>query len=105
MLCLKKDEALCKTIPGKFQTYCAYKLPIIGAADGEIYKIVNENQMGFMGQAGDFEALAKNILKMKALSKNELSQQGANARVYYAKCFERNAVLHQFEKKLLEIIK
>lgn len=103
LLCLK-DGTLSKTIPGKLQTYFAYSLPVIGACNGEVNKIVNESNSGLIGNAGDSSQLAKNIVFMKNLSNKDLGKISENATVYSANNFNRESILLSFDKKLQSLL-
>lgn len=103
LLCLKDDEILSKTIPGKLQTYFAYNLPIIGACNGEVNEIVNESNSGLVGNAGDSSQLAKNIVLMKSLNSKDLIEMSYNANKFYCNNFDRDSVLVRFQNKLLSL--
>lgn len=105
LLCLKNDEMLCKTIPGKLQTYFSYSIPVIGACDGEVNKIVNENKAGLVGNAGDSYQLARNVILMKNLNSKDMNEMSFNANKYYINNFDRNLVMLSFENKLLSLTK
>ena len=104
LLCLKDDEILSKTIPGKLQTYLAYCLPVIGACNGEVNKIVNGSNSGLIGNAGDSSQLAKNIIFMKNLSYKDFSKISENANEYYTNNFKRDSILLSFNKKLQSLL-
>lgn len=104
LLCLKDDEILSKTIPGKLQTYFAYCLPVIGACNGEVNKIVNESNSGLIGNAGDSSQLAENIIFMKNLTNKKLIKMSENANEYYANNFKRDSILLSFDKKLQSLL-
>ena len=103
LLCLK-DGTLSKTIPGKLQTYFAYSLPVIGACNGEVNKIVNESNSGLIGNAGDSSQLAKNIFFMKNLTNKKLIKMSENANEYYTNNFKRDSILLSFDKKLQSLL-
>ena len=100
LVCLKNDEILCKTIPGKLQTYFSYSIPVIGACNGEVSKIVNESNSGLIASAGDSLQLSKNIIRMKNLTRKDLIEMSRNANNYYIENFDRDSVFLRFEKKL-----
>ena len=104
LLCLKDDEILSKTIPGKLQTYLAYCLPVIGACNGEVNKIVNGSNSGLIGNAGDSSLLAENIIFMKNLTNKKLIKMSENANEYYANNFKRDSILLSFDKKLQSLL-
>lgn len=104
LVCLKNDEILCKTIPGKLQTYFSYSIPVIGACNGEVSKIVNESNSGLIASAGDSLQLSKNIIWMKNLIRKDLIEMSRNANNYYIDNFDRDSVFLRFEKKLQSLI-
>jgi glycosyltransferase involved in cell wall biosynthesis len=105
LLCLKDDEILCKTIPGKLQTYFFNANPVVGACSGEVFNIVNNHNAGLICKSGDSQHLSDNILKLSHLSALDLNIMRNNAKNYYSKYFDRDLILNSFEKKLLSIIK
>lgn len=97
---LKKSEIFSITIPGKLQSYLACGKPIIGSLDGIGAKIINESQSGFTAKAESVEDLVKAIIRLYNLSTNERKVLGANARKYFEKEFEREALLDKLENIL-----
>lgn len=97
------DEKLFSmTIPAKLQTYLACGMPIIACASGETKKIIKDSNSGLCSRLGDVDELAENILKMSGKSKEELKTLGDNARGYYEKHFDKQTLLDQMDKYLIE---
>ena len=71
MLVLGKGKALSKTLPAKLQTYISHGKPIIVSADGEAFKFIKSNKLGFVSKSDDYKGIIKSIQKVKKLSKNQ----------------------------------
>ncbi len=87
LVTLVSDSFIASTLPGKVQTYMAAGRAIVGAADKEIYRVVNEAQGGYCGRARDAKQLADNILKL--VRSNEAVQIGKKNRQYYKDNFAK----------------
>lgn len=61
---------------------------------------MEEAGCGLTARAEDFEALAKNVKRMYAMSKNELTEMGKNAHDYYLKHFEKEMVIDRVNEIL-----
>lgn len=85
------------TIPAKLQSYMACGIPNIASAAGETAKIINESNSGLCSSPGNAEELADNIIKLSSKSKEELIQFGDNARKYYKKNFDKQALLDRMD--------
>jgi glycosyltransferase involved in cell wall biosynthesis len=101
LLPLKSGEAFSKTIPAKFQTYLSYYKPIISLADGAIYKIIKNNNLGFASESNDFESFKLNISKFLSLNNQELIQINNNCKSIFQKKF----TLKVISEKLYKILK
>jgi glycosyltransferase involved in cell wall biosynthesis len=97
---LKKSDIFSKTIPGKLQSYLACGKPIIGSLDGIGAIIINDAKCGFTANAESVEGLVKAILNLYNLSSDDRHTLGVNARKYYEKEFEREALLDKLENIL-----
>ena len=97
---LKKSEIFSITIPGKLQSYLACGKPIIGSLDGVGAKIIIESKSGFTSKAESVDELVQSILKLYNLPVFERITLGNNARKYFEKEFEREALLDKLEKIL-----
>ena len=66
MLVALRDEYIFSlTIPAKTQTYMAFGKPIVSMLNGESNKVIEEAGCGFTASAGDFKALAANVIRAK----------------------------------------
>lgn len=101
LVSLKKSNIFSKTIPGKLQSYLACGKPIIGSLDGVGADIINESQSGYTGNAESPDDLVEAIMKLYNETPQELINMSNNARAYYEKEFEREALID----KLLFILK
>ncbi|MBC5581177.1 glycosyltransferase family 4 protein [Anaerofilum sp. BX8] len=98
LVTLTADPAISLTLPGKMQTYMAAAKPIIGAADGEIPKVIEAAGCGFCAGAEDAPGLA-NAVQRYLECKNK-RQLGQNARSYYETHFTRRHFMDTLEKTL-----
>lgn len=100
LLTLIADPRLSLTLPGKTQTYMAAGKPILGAADGEIARVIEESGCGFCARAEDAHGLAELVLKFLALP--DKKTLGENARAYYEQHFVRTRFMDALEAALTE---
>ena len=98
---LKKDPIFSHTIPSKIQSYLACGKPIITSLDGEGSRVVEEANAGFISPSEDPIALAETVKKFLALSIEEQTALGSNARKYFDKEFERELLVDKLESVLL----
>jgi len=104
LVSLKRDPVFSMTIPGKVQSYLMSGLPIIGMLDGEGAKVIKDANAGMVCPAGDGKGLAKQVLKMQALSDDERLSLGSNGRNYVVKEFDRGALINKLESLLNEAV-
>ena len=69
LLSLKSGKVGSYTIPGKFSTYLKFGLPVLCHAEGEVSKIVKNNNFGLCSNPGDTTTLKNNILSLIDLKK------------------------------------
>ena len=94
---LKDEYIFSITIPAKVQSYLACGKPILSMINGEGGSIIEEANAGLSCPAGSPDALAKNVLEMKAMESAQIATLGANARKYYEENFERSHLFKQAE--------
>ncbi len=104
LVSLKKSSVFSMTIPGKVQTYMMAEKPILAMLDGEGALAINEANAGYTCCAEDHEVLAKNILTMSELSKDELQKLGVNAKSYAQREFDRGRLISQLEQWFSEVV-
>ena len=98
MLFSLKDEYIFSiTIPAKLQTYLACGKPVLAMINGEGANVIIDAKAGLTCPAESPKELAENILKMKSLDDNEISNMGINARKYYENNFERSYLFNRIE--------
>ena len=94
MLVTLKDEPIfALTIPSKTQAYMASGKPILTMINGVGNDVVREAKCGLTAQAGDYSALAANVKKMYAMSKDKLAEMGRAAKSYYDANFAKDRVI------------
>jgi len=103
LVTLKKDPIFALTIPGKVQSYLACSRPIIAALDGEGARIIEEAGAGLTCPAEDPEVLAKTILKVYHMPREEREKMARLGRDYFEKNFERQLLLNRLEGWFLKL--
>lgn len=101
LVSLKRDDAMALTVPAKIQSYLASGRPIIASMDGEGARVVEEAGAGFTAPAGDAEALARAVRRMKALSPEDRAALGAAGQAYSAHFFARERCVDALEELLV----
>ena len=99
LISLKEGESINATIPGKFQTYLLAEKPILGSIDGEVARLVKENNIGLVSKPGDEEVFIKNIkyfLRMK--EKQETFE--ANTRLLQEK-FSKDNIMNFLNNEII----
>ncbi len=91
------------TIPGKMQTYLSSGVPILGMLNGEGASVIKESNSGYVCPAGDYKGLAKLIIKMSYLNKEEKNKLGKNGIYFAKKEFNKSLLLNNLQKLLEEI--
>jgi glycosyltransferase involved in cell wall biosynthesis len=100
LVTLKKDPIFALTIPAKVQSYLACAKPIIAAIDGEGASIIIEAGAGLVCPSENPQQLAKTVMRLHGMSKEELDKMGQSGRKYFEKHFERNMLVDRFENLL-----
>lgn len=104
LISLKKSDIFAKTVPAKTQSYMAFGKPILTNANGEVSNIIEESKSGLIANSGNYALLAKNMLKLSQLSKEELKVMANNGKQYYENNFNREKILTNFEKTIDSIM-
>lgn len=63
LISLKKGETFDSTIPGKFQTYISYRMPIIGLVGGETKFIINKYKIGYATDSDNIDEVHVDLIK------------------------------------------
>lgn len=103
LVSLKPDDTMALTVPAKVQSYLAAGRPIIGSLDGEGSRVITESGSGWTAPAGDAQALAALVSRMKALDPAERAEMGRRGQAYCAKHFSREGCLDTLERALEEV--
>lgn len=81
-------------LPSKITMAIAAGLPVIFSGAGEGAKLVKENKLGLVSEAGDIESLAQNIEKLSSLSNDQVDTIKNNI-------FEASQGVFNYEKQLM----
>jgi glycosyltransferase involved in cell wall biosynthesis len=103
LVSLKRDPVFALTIPGKVQSYLMAGVPLLGMLDGEGAAVIREANAGLVCPSGDASGLAKAVLELAAMSKDERQQLGKNGRVYAQKEFSRELLMDRLEGWFVEL--
>lgn len=103
LVTLKNEPIFSITIPSKIQSYLACGRPIIAALDGEGGRVVVESCSGFTSPPEDAEALAKSVLAMYRMPKEEREAMGIRGRKYCEENFEREMLIDRLENWMREL--
>ena len=102
LITLKNQSNYNLTLPGRTQAYMACGKPVICCANGEVARVVEESESGFVVQAENVFELAFRILQCSQMSRDELWRIGNNGLVYSQKHYNRQLVLENIERVLSE---
>lgn len=99
MLAALKDELIFNvTVPAKLQTYMAAGKPVVAMLNGDGAQLIDDAKCGFVSPAGDYNDLSRNILRLKEMSKEELTILGLNGKEFYNEYFDKSRCIdHLFE--------
>lgn len=100
LLTLNADDILKYTLPWKTQSYMAAGKPIVGAIDGEGYRVISESGCGLVGAAENIDQLADNLTRAFNLDTAALNSMGQRGLKYFETHFE----MHSQTQKLFDQI-
>lgn len=104
LVSLKRDPVFSMTIPGKVQSYLMAGIPLVGMLDGEGAAVIRDANAGLACEAGDSAGLAKAVLTIAAMTRDERHELGLNGRKYAQQEFGRSQLMDRLEKFLIEAI-
>ena len=93
LLSLRDEHIFSLTIPSKTQAYMAAGKPIATMISGIGNEVVREAGCGMTANAGDASQLAENIVKLKAMPREELKLMGEKGHQYYQEHFQKDKVI------------
>lgn len=102
LVSLTKDPVLTQTVPSKVQAYLAAGRPIIASLDGEGARVVKEANAGLACPAGDPQALASAIRKIRNALPEDREKMARSGRSYYEQHFEPNLLAGRLIQILTE---
>jgi len=105
LVSLRDDPIFAMTIPGKMQSYLAAGIPVLAMLNGEGADILKASGAGIATPAGDGKALARAVLQMIDMPKEDLNAMGANGKTFYKEQFDRSALLSRLEKCFYQLLK
>lgn len=96
-----KDELIFNlTVPAKLQAYLCTQKPILGMLNGEGASLINEANCGFSVNAGDSNGLAKQIIRLYEMDKQEQDILGQNGFKYFEENFTMTKCINNLESIL-----
>ena len=90
------------TVPAKLASYMASGKPVLASITGEGARAVEQADCGFASSASDAEALAENILALRALPAEDRQRLGRNAFAWYQSHYQRSQLLDKLRDFVLE---
>ena len=102
IISLARHEIISYTIPNKLQSYLAMGKPIIGSLDGQVNKIIKENNIGFTSDSENAEKLAENILRFSKFDREQISELEQNSLRFYHENFSKDKFYYQLNRLLEE---
>lgn len=103
LVTLRRDPILALTIPSKVQSYLAAGKPIVGSLDGEGAAIIREAGAGLCAPAEDAEALAAQVLALRALESGARLDMGRRGREYFLAQFRADMLVDRLEGWFTEL--
>lgn len=100
LVSLKDEPIFSMTIPGKLQSYLAAGMPVMAMLNGEGADVVRHAGAGLTCVAGDWAALAKNVLTLSQMTHEEREEMGQNARALSLREFDRSTLISRLENWL-----
>lgn len=92
-LSLKNDYIFTLTTPAKLQAYMASGKPVLAMIDGDARQLIEDSGCGLACNAGDAEAFALSIMKMKEMPEDELRAYGLRGRSYFDAHFRKDGCI------------
>ncbi|MDP2782159.1 glycosyltransferase family 4 protein [Devosia sp.] len=103
LVSLKDEPIFALTIPGKVQSYLATGIPLIAMLNGEGAKVIFESGSGLVCPAGDAEGLARSVLALSRMSREQRQEMGLLAKRAYSREFDREVLMDRLEYWLLSL--
>lgn len=88
------------TIPAKLQSYLATSTPVITYADGELNRVVNEDNLGYAIKIGDIDGFMNALKSFQNLDVHEKEQLKENALNYFKANFDKTIIIDKLENNL-----
>lgn len=92
-----------KTIPAKFQTYLACGCAILGCMEGEIRRLIEDNELGICAEKISGQALAEAAIRLAGCTREELCGFRENAAHLAAHEFDRETLITQLIEDMEEL--
>jgi glycosyltransferase involved in cell wall biosynthesis len=104
LVSLVRSPIMSQTVPGKVQTYLAAGKPIIASLDGEGARVVEKSGVGVSCPAEDALALAKAVLRLRAMPSDELQRMGEAGQLYYKQHFDPAVLATRLAQLFSEVL-
>lgn len=98
LVTLKNKQIFSYTAPAKIQAYMASAKPILAMINGEGANIIEDANCGIVCNAGNYEGLAKNVIKLSSLTESQRYEVGENGYEYYNKYFAKQKAIESLIK-------
>ncbi len=90
LLALNDNLIFNLTVPAKLQAYMAAGRPVVAMINGEAQHLIEESGCGVYAPAGDGAALARSILSLHRMKRDDLETLGRNGKAYFEKHFTKD---------------
>lgn len=101
---LQRQELFRVTIPGKFQSILAAGFPVLSIVDGEVSRIVEENDLGWTAVPGDVASITTAIEVARRSARPERRAMGERARRYYDQHMTRESAASRIGSLMRRVV-
>ena len=98
LVCMRTEDYVTYTLPGKVQSYMAAGKPILGSIGGEAEELIAEAGCGLCAPGDNPEAFAQVVLSFMDDSGRE--RMGENGKRYYQAHFSKQGMMDRLEQTL-----
>ena len=96
LLPLKSSPAYDLTLPAKLQAYMAAGKPIMAMAGGEVKRIIEEADCGYVCSENNVDGYVRLLHDCRSLTESELLVKGEKAKRFSQYYFDKNAIISNF---------
>ncbi len=98
ILSLDSNPLIGLTIPAKFQAYLSAGRPIVAVTDGEVRRIVEDNDIGLCAGPSDQDEIVRIVLEAASSSDECRARWSANMDRLLAERYNKESIIHELTK-------